>query len=61
VVKIRHKIASQVLKNSYLFEEIYQKRIFLSCSSHQMRDEIAAAQANFPQDIKLSPVNFHSC
>jgi hypothetical protein len=60
MVKVGHKIASQVLKNPYLFEEIYQYRIFLSCSSHQTRDEIAAAQANFLHSIKLSAVNFHS-
>ena len=61
MVKVGHKTAPGVLENSYLFEGIYQKRNFLSCSSHQTRDAVAAPQANFLEGTKLNAVNFHSC
>ena len=61
MVKVGHKTAPGVLKNSYLFEGIYQKRIFLSCLSHPTRAAVAAPQANFLEGSKLNGVNFHSC
>ena len=61
MVKVGHKRTPGVLKNSYLFEGIYQKRIFPSCSSHSTRAAVAAPQANFLEGSKLNGVNFHSC
>lgn len=61
MVKVGHKTAPGVLENSYLFEGIYQKRNFLSYSSHQTRDAVAASQANFLAGSKLNTVNFHLC
>jgi hypothetical protein len=61
MVKVGHKTAPGVLENSYLFEGIYQKRIFPSCSSHQTRTTVAASQAVFLEGTKLNAVNFHSC
>jgi hypothetical protein len=61
MVKVGHKTAPGVLENGYLFEGIYQKRNFPSCSSHQTRNTVAASQANFLGGSKLNTVNFHSC